>query len=76
MPSEMRMSKITSTGKFSLSFTNEMILPSNFTAILNLRSKKEVLNVISNTHAQIVGNETTSQDLLQLAMIRSDFAET
>ena len=48
MPPEVRMSSISFDGKVSLTFTNEMNVPGNFTAILNDQNKSnEIKNVFS-----------------------------
>ena len=38
MPPEVRTSQISSAGELYLSFTKEMVVPGNFTDILNVRS--------------------------------------
>ena len=47
-PTEVRISSVSFDKKVSLGFNKEMVVPSNFTDILNVRNKTEVLNVISN----------------------------
>ena len=65
----MRTSSVSFDGKVSLIFTNEMILPSNFTDILNLRDKTEVLTVISNKEDPSLDNEARKQELLNLVIL-------
>ena len=38
MPPEVRTSKISSAGELFLGFTKEMVIPDNFTDILNVKS--------------------------------------
>jgi len=45
-PPEIRISSVSSDGKVSLTFTNEMIVPANFTDMLNERNKTEILNIV------------------------------
>ena len=40
------MSKVSFDGKVSLTFTNEIVVPANFTDVLNGRKKTENLTVV------------------------------
>lgn len=71
MPPEVRMSSISFDSKVSLTFTNEMIVPSNFTAILNDRNKTtEVLTVVSKEKARNLSDKPKKVDYLELVMLR------
>ena len=71
MPPEVHMSSISFDGKVSLIFTNEMIVPVNFTAILNDRNKTaEILTIISKENARELGDGPSKKEYLQLVMLR------
>ena len=52
MPPEVRASSVSSDGKVSLTFTNKMIVPANFTNLLNFRNGREVYTAISKVKEQ------------------------
>ena len=68
----MRISTVSSDGKVQLTFTNEMVFPANFTAMLNNRNDNEVLTVVSEVQAQArrLDEEAIQQEYLQLVMLR------
>ena len=64
-----------------------MVVPSNFTDMLNARNKTEILTFVSNTWTQIQRDEilkrdlrqrdeVLKQDLLKLVIVRSESGET
>ena len=77
MPPEVRISSVTFDGKVSLTFTNEMVIPGNFTDILNDRNKKtEILTVVSNNKTRSLSTMLTKQDYLHLVMLCQESEET
>lgn len=73
MPSEVRMSQSSFDGIVDLTFTNEMVVPGNFTAILNDRNKKiENLTVVSKENVRNLSDKPKTLDYLQLVMLRSE----
>ncbi len=66
----MRISSVSSDGKVQLTFTNEMVFPANFTAMLNDRNDNEVLTVVPKEQTRRLGEEAIQQDYLQLVMLR------
>ena len=69
------MSSVSLDAKVSLSFTNEMVVPSNFTAILNDRKKSEDYTVLSKTETRRLTEKAAKKDYLQLVMLRSESGE-
>ena len=69
VPPEIRTKKISNTGDLYLGFTNEMVFPSNFTAILN---DKNVSRKLKNTEPvkdeRTLANELTGKSLLSLSL--------
>ena len=79
MPPEVRISPVSSDGRVFLIFTNEMILPYNFTELLNVSNETDVLTVISKAYVKnnhlgdllwYIDENVPPQDLLQLVMLR------
>jgi len=76
---EVRVTSVSPDGKVSLTFTKDMIVPANFTDLLNVRNGTEVYTVISKVRVQAKHfedprwyiNEVVEPDvLLQLVMLR------
>ena len=53
-----------------------MVVPSNFTAILNFRNKTDTYAVVSKSEARKMAQKTTKQDYLHLVMLRPESEET
>ena len=70
------MSSVSFDGKVSLTFTNEMIVPSNFITILNDRNETEAYTFVSKEEARRLAEKATKKDYLQLVMLRSESGET
>ena len=51
-PTEVRMSKVSFDGKFSLTFSNEMDFPTDFAEKLNDRNNTDSLNVVSKAETR------------------------
>ena len=69
----MRISSVSFDGKVSLSFNKEIVVPSNFSDILNVRNKTEVLNVISNEWALRLGDDASQKDFSLSVMQEQKF---
>ena len=70
------MSSVSFDGKVSLTFTNEMIVPSNFITILNDRNETEAYTFVSKEEARRLAEKATKKDYLQLVMLRSESGDT
>ena len=75
-PPGVQMSSISFYGQFSLTFTNEMVVPSNFTAILNDGNKTEAITFLSKSEARRLGEKAAKQNYLHLVMLRPESIET
>jgi hypothetical protein len=85
MPPEVRISSASSDGKVSLTFTNEMIVPGNFTELLNVRNGTEIYTLISKFNMEkknfedprwFIDEGVEPDVLLEILMLRYEHGET
>ena len=81
----VRISSVSFDGKVFLTFTNEIIVPNNFTGLLNVRNKTEVYSVVSLSKMRrellddprwYIDKEMQQDIFLELKMLRLEQGET